>query len=257
MKTRKSIIVALLAISSLGSSGCASLDRVREENPEPNHRLDEMMSQRDKARQEGKQCYELYGIESSTTDCQRLQREVDRLYAEYPEQERIMMANAVFQYEMGRIEAAQFLLDQLLSSNGPHPEAAILRAQIALSEGNITRARTLLQNEIQLAPDYAELHEALASAYYLEGQYEKAEHSLQVASVLGAARWRLAYHRGLISEAQNNPVKACGYYRDSILENKEFRPAMARMLGLSENRQCSRLFETLSFGKVLAPAAAD
>lgn len=253
MNPLKHKLLTVLILGSVTLSGCASIDRMRTKYPEPNQRLDEMMQQRDQARKEGTQCFELYGIESSTTDCQRLQREVDRLYAEYPEQERIMMANAVFQYEMGRLETAQFLLDQLLSKSGPHPEAAILRSQIALSEGNITRARTVLQTQIQLAPDYAELHEALASTYYLEGQYEKAEHSLQVASVLGAAQWRLAYHRGLISEARNNPAQACRYYRDSIMDNREFRPAMARMLGLSENRQCSKIFETLSFGKVQRP----
>ncbi len=233
------------AILTLLLGGCASTDGFRDRNPDPDTRLDLILSENLEARQRGDRCQNFPAEPGRSKDCQRLQREVARLYAEYPERERVLMANAVLQFDEGRYEAAQFLLDQLLAKPGSHPEAGILRARIALAEGNTTRARAVLEQQIRLRPDYAELHETVASAEYLDGNYEAALRSLRVAQLLGAPAWRLSYHRGLIEEARGHPDIACGHYRDATLQQSGFRPAVARMLGLSDNAACALMFEGL------------
>ena len=100
-------------------------------------------------------------------------------------------------------------------------------------------ARELLQRQILRAPEYPELREALAAAFYLEGKYAEASRTLAIASRLGAPGWRQAYHNGLISEARRNWQQACGYYRSALHLKPAFTAARARMIGLGEHLECT------------------
>ncbi len=233
----------LLGIGLL--AGCTSMDSRREREPDPNERLDQMLALSESARREGDQCHEIWTAKGQTVDCQRVQREVDRLYAEFPGNERIMMANAVLQYESGQVQNAQFLLDQLLARPGSHPEAAILRTRIALAEGNTRFAGALLERQINLAPDYAELREAQASVFYLQGRYTDAHEALRIAQLLGAPAWRTAYHRGLLHEASQELQLACNAYYAAIQLKPDLRAAVARLLGLSGEPECGDVSEAL------------
>ncbi len=235
-------------IGLLGSAmlaGCASMDSQRERHPEPDERLDKMLQLNAAAQRDGSQCQEIWSAPGQTVDCQRVQREVDRLYAEFPNHERIIMANAVLQFEGGHLQNAQFLLDQLLAKPGSHPEAAILRARIAVMEGNTRLAATLLERQINLAPDYAELRETLASVHYLDGRYAQAHEALRLAVLLGAPVWRVDYHRGLLHEASQQMPEACQAYFSAIRHRPDFRPAVARLLGLSDQPQCGDVTRAL------------
>lgn len=238
---RLSIVVVALVMAG----GCATLDQKRQSNPDPNDRLDTMLRENEVSRLKGSECQEVKNAKGVLVDCQRVQREVDRLYTEFPEQERVIMANAVLHYEAGRYESAQFLLDQLLSQPGRHPEAAILRARISVAEGNLTGARILLQREIALSPEYADLRDALASVYYLEGNYIEAEKQLSIAGLLGAPEWRLVYHRGLLKEARGQHEAACNAYEMSVSQKPDFRPARARLLGMIHYPECKLVLDIL------------
>lgn len=222
--------------------GCASdMDRRRSEQPDPNVRLDQMLGLYHQSVASGSACAEIWHADSGTIDCERILREVERLQVEFPRHERITMSNAVMNYQAGRSDKAQFLLDQLLARRGPHPEAAILRARIAMEEGNSRLAQELLLREILLSPSYAELREALAASYYLQGEYDDAEGVLDIAGRLGAPQWRLDYHRGLLKESREHWQQACVLYQSALRLNPDFRPAMGRLIDLSQQPTCLQL----------------
>nr|WP_067290496.1 hypothetical protein [Marinobacterium profundum] len=223
-------------------AGCASdMDRRRTEQPDPNVRLDEMLGLYHQSVASGSACAEIWASDRGTIDCERILREVERLQVEFPNHERILMTNAVLNYETGRADKSQFLLDQLLARRGPHPEAAIMRARIAVEEGNTRLARDVLQREIMLSPSYSELREALAASFYLEGKYDEAERALAIASRLGSPQWRLDYHSGLLSEARQQWLQACKSYQHALELNAGFQPAIGRLIGLTDRPECLQL----------------
>lgn len=97
-----------------------------------------------------------------------------------------MMANAVLAYDEGRPVIAQQLLDQILSQARTDPDAAVLRSQIAIEEGNLPFARRLLEQHLKLVPDHAGLHEAYGALLYLVGQMADTRRQLETARALGA-----------------------------------------------------------------------
>lgn len=236
------LYAAILALFS----GCATTSLTVSHDQDPDQRLGELLVLHEEVRAQGGRCGEIRGAARPTLDCHRIQTEVGRLYAEYPGQDHIVMTNAVLQFEAGRSDNAQFLLDQILGSPGRHPEAAILRTQIALAEGNTVYAVELLENQIALAPDYPELREALAATYYIAGSYFEAQRELNIANRLGAPLWRVAYHSGLVQEAQENWGRACLEYQSALSARADFSPAMSRLIGLSEQSGCTGVSTALS-----------
>ena len=238
MKLYKWTWLLLIGASLMVSTGCVSMSGHRAAVLEPNVRLDQLLALYQDARHDGRSCHEIKRAYSAVNDCERIQREVERLAMEFPGNERIVMANAVMQFESNRNDKAQYTLDQLLSRPGAHPEAAILRSRIAMQDGNLTRARNILQREINLSPEYAELREALAATYYLEGKYTLARSALSAAGRLGASGWRTAYHEGLLREARGEWASACRFYLIALDQKPDFRPAVSRLIGLGDNSAC-------------------
>lgn len=223
---------------ALWLGACTSMDRMRERNPDPDERLNDLLHEYEEARRDGDLCRELWRVDSATIDCERIMREVERLYAEFPNHPRVLMTAAVMAYQSGRLEKAQFMLDQLLDRYGAQPEAAILRSQVALEQGNTTLARELLEREIRMAPDRSDLREALAAAFYIEGHYGKSRAALGLAGRLGAPGWRISYHHGLLCEAELNWEEACRFYSTALDQKADYLPAQSRLIGLSEHAAC-------------------
>lgn len=232
--------LALLVLVAT-TTACTSMDHQRDVYPEPEDRLNFVLTEYDRAKEAGNECFELWDVDHATVDCERVQREVNRLFAEFPENERILMSNAVLAVEKKRTDQAQFYLDQLLNQPGAHPEAAVLRSQIALADGNVNLALELLGREIMLSPDRPELREALAAAYFVKGEYAKSRVVLALAGRLGAPGWRLSYHHGLLFEAENHWVKACQRYNLALEQKADYVPAQTRLIGLSEHPECRRM----------------
>lgn len=172
------------------------------------------------------------------SDCDALTAELAALHLRYPSHKRIMLATAVMYYEVSKIQDSQVLLDKLLGQNRPAPEAAILRSQIAMSQGSVKTARKLLLKQLDMVPDHANLYEALSATYYLEGRYKKAQDVLYNANKLGAASWRISYHLGLINEGQKRYNQACHYYRQALQSNPDHSAATGRLLNLSIQPSC-------------------
>ena len=177
--------------------------------------------------------------QSGGASCARLRAEIERLLVVCPGHAPTLMANAVIDYDAQQFDKAQQLLDEILALPQIHPDAAGLRARIAIQEGNLSFARRLLDQQIRLSPGDAGLHEIYGAALYLGGQLPEARHELMTAGTLGAPPWRVAYHLGLVGEASGRFDEARRYYAEALEGNPDFAPAGSRMkaLGLMDGQQ--------------------
>jgi len=172
------------------------------------------------------------GVGARESECERLRREIARLAVVCPGHAPTLMANAVIAYDDKRPADAQQYLDQILSQPRSYPDAAALRGQIAIEEGNVPFALRLLEDQLRLAPDHSGLHETHAAALYVNGNLPDARSELTLAEALGAPRWRIAYHLGLIEEASGRRDEAMRYYTEAVAGNPGFQPAEGRLRAL-------------------------
>lgn len=176
--------------------------------------------------------------QQARVDCEGLASALAALNLQYPNNQRIALNGAMVYFELGRYNDSQLLLDQLLAQPYANAEAAVLRSQLALMEGNFTLARSVIQRQLEWVPDHPELYAAQAASYYLEGRYEKARGALRAADRLGLASWRTSYHLGLIYEAQQQWPMACSHYTRVLQLQPNHRAAVGRLLFLSEHSEC-------------------
>ena len=166
------------------------------------------------------------------TECDVLEEEGARLAVICPANQQILMANAVIAYDERRAEESQQYLDQILAVPGPHADAAALRGTIAIEAGNLPYALKMLDQQIILAPAHAGLRETRAAVLFVSNEFDAARAELVLAEKLGAPRWRIAYHLGLIEEATGRRDEATRLYTESLAGNPGFAPADARLKAL-------------------------
>jgi len=166
------------------------------------------------------------------SECVHLEAEIARLAVVCPGHAPTLMANAVIAYDEHRPQDSQQYLDLILSQPRPYPDAAVLRAQIALEEGNVPFARRLVDQQIMLVPDHAGLHEVRAAIFFVDRQLEEARVELARAGALGAPRWRVAYHLGMIEELSGHPDDAARLYMEALQGNPAFTAADSRLRAL-------------------------
>ncbi|MBS7663992.1 hypothetical protein I0D00_18875 [Pseudomonas lalucatii] len=240
----KLLLPLVLAATALG--GCGSLGQQRTQATEdPNVQVDRVLSHYRATLASGAACHTATQGWSEPVDCEGLLRETMQLYAAFPHNERVIMLAAVLAHQSGRAAQAGYLLDQLLQGRKPRPEAAVLRSRIALEEGNLSLARTLLKQQLRLNPRHPQLYETLAAVQYLDRQYAGALHSLTLAERVGAPGWRAAYHRGLVYEEQNRRAAACQQYRLATAGNPQFLAPESRLVSLSGGGSCAPTATTL------------
>jgi len=232
----KCVCMVLITLSVMA---CTSMEGYRDANTNPDDRLDDLLILFQYQQSIGNQCLEIRRPASVTNDCQRLIVEIERIYADFPYHERSMMALAAIYYQIQRRDRAQFLLDQLLDVPGSRPEAAILRARIALEEGNAQLAAQVLLRQVLLAPESGELRSALASVYYAEGDIQRARNVLNSSSVTHEHPWILTYHNGLLAEAEKDWLGACQLYLQSLSLRPAYAPALSRIIALAEHITCN------------------
>ena len=240
MNTLSYVRLSTLAVIAVVSLGC-SITRTTP-SYQPDEQLQSMLDKYDVSSIKGINCE---GYQSAISDCERLSNELGALSMTYPQHQKIGFTTAIVYAQVGRSIDSQMVLDRLLSLSFPLSEVAILRSQLAMKEGNLNLARTVLKKQVQLEPDHPELHATLAATYYLEGRYKKAQSVISTADRLGAPVWRTSYHLGLIHEAQEQWAQACNYYVDTLSYQPTHRQSLSRLLYLSDHPDCRVAFSKL------------
>jgi tetratricopeptide (TPR) repeat protein len=216
-------------LASLFSTACASSPLLRQQCFNPDAQLAALMAPYEAARASG--C----GAGSTQPEgsaCNRYEQEIARLGVICPAHAPTLMANAVIAYDGGRAGESQEFLDLILSQPRAFPDAAVLRARIAIEQGNVPFARRLLEQNIKLVPDHSGLHETYAAALYLDGALADSRSELTMAGALGAPRWRIAYHLGLLEEAAGRGDAASTLYAEALQGNPGWPPAESRLKAL-------------------------
>jgi hypothetical protein len=67
---------------------------------------------------------------------------------------------------------------------------------------------------------------------FLDGKMAEARGELTMAGLLGAPRWRIAYHLGLIEEALGLGAEAGKFYAEALQGNPGWAPADSRLKAL-------------------------
>jgi predicted Zn-dependent protease len=163
-----------------------------------------------------------------------LQREIEHLSIICAGHAPILLANAIVAYEINQPVKAQQFLDQVFERPISNPDAATLRARIAIEEGNLPFARRLLEEQIRLAPDHAGLRELHGATLYLSGRLDEARRALLAARAFGAPDWRVAYHLGLVEESAGNVQAAIAHYTEALAKNPAWKPAQSRLNALRQ-----------------------
>ncbi len=227
----KDRFAAVILLLSLGASSCATRAVRWSGNGcvSVKSRLNESWSALQEARSNPEGCAP---DRNGADPCEALRYRIELLSHECPNDVQTLMANAVLAYDARQMIKAQQLLDHLLSLGIVYPEAAILRGRIAVEEGNVPFALKFVSQQIRISMDTPGLREVLASALYLSKRWEEARSELAVAEALGAPKWRIAYHRGLIEEAAGHLPEAERNYQDALRERPGWKPADSRLKGL-------------------------
>ena len=161
-----------------------------------------------------------------------LRRQSENLLFRHPDHVDARMLAALLAYEADDPAEAARHLDYVLRVDPATPDAALLRARIALEEGNPQLAKTLLDAQVELRPDHAGLREAHASALYLTGHLDEAREALDEAERLGAPVGRIAYNRGLIAEESGDLVLAAKLYEQALEDVPHWSLPSQRLRGI-------------------------
>lgn len=166
-----------------------------------------------------------FGVER----CDVMRREIERLAQTCPAHGPALMANAVLAYDARNLPQSQRLLDELLAMPEPHPDAAALRARIAIEEGNLPFALRFLAQQVRISGDHFGLREAYASALYLDRKYDEAAAQLKAAEKLGAPAYRILFHRALLHESEGRNNEALKDYSAALQAKPGWPPAVSRL----------------------------
>ncbi|MGH0032532.1 MAG: tetratricopeptide repeat protein [Myxococcota bacterium] len=195
-------------------------------------RLEDLLARWETVREHGWTCEEDAPRETPIVDCERIRRDLERLALEFPRSVPVLLANAVIAQQTDRPARSQMYLNALFAIEAVHPDAAVLRARLALRDGNLRFARRLVDEQIELTPDHAGLREVRAAVCYLSGDLEGAQRDLAAAASLGSPASRVAYHEGLVSEAAGRLDEARDHYARALELDADAPRAASRLRGL-------------------------
>ncbi len=167
-----------------------------------------------------------------TRECQQERDAIRRLAVTCSTHTPTLLANALLSYDDRELQRAQEYLDTLFSLRTVQPDAAALRARIALDEGDVPFALRFTDEQIALSPDHGGLREVRAAVLFAANRLTDASSELAIAARLGAPAWRVAYDRGLIAEALHQPADAMQQYQAALTARPGWPPAAARLRGL-------------------------
>jgi tetratricopeptide (TPR) repeat protein len=232
LRARALAACAILA-GTLAAGGCRMAPTERNQEGDPDARLASALSELDKARSSGRNNNTVASDESVIMDPESARLRFDNLAVEYPAHVPTLTMCALLSFEAGEFEKSAAYADRALALQPEHNFAAILRARVALQEGNLPRARDVLSRQIAMTPESPYLHEMLASVHYFSGELAAAEQELRLAEHHGSEPARLAYLNGLLAEKRGNPDDAKKLFAKAVELDPGFEEAQSQLLGLS------------------------
>ena len=168
---------------------------------------------------------------------ERLHNALVNLATRYPGHVPTQVAAAIVDLDTGQPRRAQNFVDRALSLDPANVEARTIRVRIAVADGGMSLARKIVDDGLVLRPDAAPLYESSAWLHQLTGQLQDALLDLDAAETLGAPKWRIDFHRGLIEELEGNDSAAAKHYRAALAANGDCEQARQRLAGLSARRR--------------------
>lgn len=223
MRLHKVLPFLLAAGAALGLSSCAGR-RLQVAAPACIHSKEEL-------RESWRMLQDLRAAEPPCAGdkagvCDALRLRIEAIEQTCPQLPEAQLASAILAFERRQLQKAQAILDAMLAASPGDADASLLRARIAIDEGNLPFALRFLARQVQAAGNHAGLRETYASVLYLNGDLEGARAQLAYARKLGAPEWRVAYDLGLIAEAAKDWKAAREQYRQA----QKLRPEWAMPL---------------------------
>jgi len=170
--------------------------------------------------------------QTNGADCEALRAQIERLSVDCPANSDVLMANALLAFEDRNFVRAQQLLDEMAANGTQTADAAVMRARIALDQGNLQYALKFLAQQIRQSGAHSGLRETYASALFLANRWDEADQELAAAGKLGAPAWRVAYGQGLIEESRGNFMLAGFRYQHALTAKPGWKEAESRLRAL-------------------------
>lgn len=220
------------AAIAAATAGCRLVPHERHSTGDPDARLAAALAQLDRARDDGMNNNTVIEDESVTVAPETARLRIEHLSLEFPHHVPTLTMCAMLAFEASEFEKAGSYADRVLALQPENNFAAIIRARVALQEGNLPRAKQILEREIRMTPESPFLHETLASVHYYSDDLDAAEKELRLAAAHGSDAARIAYLRGLIAEKRGSTADAKKLYSEAIRLQPDFEPAQSHLLGL-------------------------
>lgn len=215
-------------------AACQHVPTEKHSTGSPDERLAMALERLDTARAAGRNNNTVMSDERVIVDPDTVRKDIEALAFEFPRHVPTLLTNAELAFEGGEHEKAQAYCDRILRLQPENVYAGIMRARIALHDGNVPFARRTLQRQLEMSPESPFIYEVLAGVEFLDGRLAEASTALDNAEALGGEPWRIAYHRGLISERRGERAAAADHYRACLVLRPDYEPARAH-LALLEN----------------------
>jgi predicted Zn-dependent protease len=209
---RSALVAAPALLVALALTACQHVPHRRHDSADADARLADALSELDKARSTGMNSGAVMAHESVIVDSGAAKLRIEQCALEFPRHVPTLVMCSQLAFESGEREKAAAYADRVLALQPDNNFAGIIRAQAALGDGNVPKAREVLRRQISATPDSCYLHETMAGVEYYSGDFAACERELGLAERYGSEAWRIAFHRGLLAEKRGDGAEAKRQY---------------------------------------------
>ncbi len=233
MRNRTGALALCLSLAgAFALSACAHAPHARHDSADADARLAAALKEWDQAHSTGMNNGAVYADEPVIVDSGAAKLHIEQIALEFPRHVPTLVMCAQICFQAGEIEKASAYADRALTLQSDNNFAGIIRAQAALSDGNLPKAREVAKKQLSLTPDSCYLHEVMAGIEFYAGDMAACEREVSLAERYGSDPWRIAYHRGLLAERRGDPSEAKKQFEKSaqLCPTADF--AKSRMNGI-------------------------
>jgi tetratricopeptide (TPR) repeat protein len=134
-------------------------------------------------------------------------------------------ALAVDRLNAGRLDDAESLLVEILSTDHDHLDALQTLAGLRYRRGDASGAEELFRRAVGIAPRLGHLHASLGAVLTAQGRLEEAADSLRLAMSLDSGNPQILVHLAVVLNQQGQQEQAVDTYRKAIALQPDFPDA--------------------------------